>query len=126
MKGEHERDETAMVREAACALPKDLRILRLKAMLEPLADSLGVEEVECPACEGSGWLDIGAVEHCPLCCGFQELPRSAADWFRCRLARLREGQCGEPPDGGGPANPAEERLGRMADHPRRLHLINFD
>ncbi len=66
-------------------LPPELKELRAKLMLEPLCESLGVEEVACPACRGTGWLSELRLERCPVCCGFREVPRGLSDWFRNRL-----------------------------------------
>ncbi|MFO8006306.1 MAG: hypothetical protein R6V05_01065 [Candidatus Brocadiia bacterium] len=78
-----------MVRRLADRMPRDLRRLRGQMMLEPVYESLGVEEVTCPACGGSGWLDRRALDYCPICCGFQEVPDRLADWFRGRAAGCR-------------------------------------
>lgn len=79
-----------LVRSIAARMPSDLAGLRAKLMLEPLCESLGVEEVPCPACGGGGWLDRAALEHCPLCGGFREVPDALAEWFRAELCRAAE------------------------------------
>ncbi len=78
-----------LVRRLAARMPPDLRKLRGRMMLEPIYESLGVEEVRCPACGGSGWLDRAALEYCPVCCGFQQVPDRLAEWFRARAAGFR-------------------------------------
>ncbi len=84
------------VRSIAARVPADLADLRGRLMLEPLCESLGVEEVSCPACGGSGWLDRRALEHCPLCGGFREVPRVLAEWFRDQLRRARSPEEARP------------------------------
>ncbi|MGD2175674.1 MAG: hypothetical protein PVJ27_09745 [Candidatus Brocadiaceae bacterium] len=79
-------------RRIAERIPRELKILRAKLMLEDLYEYLGVEEVSCPACRGTGWLEFRRLEFCPLCCGFREVPDRLADWFRNQLARLRARQ----------------------------------
>jgi len=86
------------VRALSRELPRELKELRAKLMFEPLRESLGVEEVACPACRATGWLHEGRFERCPICCGFREVPRSLADWFRDRLRiGLRRRPSAEPP-----------------------------
>ncbi len=80
-----------LVRRLAARVPRDLLRLRGQLMLELVYESLGVEEVRCPACGGSGWLDRRALEYCPICCGFQEVPDRLADWFRDRAAGFHAG-----------------------------------
>lgn len=55
-------------------------------MLAPFSQSLGVEEVSCPACRATGWLDRRLLEDCPICCGFQDVPRPVSLWFRTKEA----------------------------------------
>jgi tRNA(Ile2) C34 agmatinyltransferase TiaS len=113
----------ATVQRIAGRIPQELRELRGKLMIEALCETLGVEEVDCPACGGSGRLDGRRHVRCPVCCGFREVPDQLADWFRAELA----GACAdrEAPPGAGrrrAAPPAGERYGRLAERPRRVHL----
>ncbi|MFW6118890.1 MAG: hypothetical protein ACOC7S_00990 [Planctomycetota bacterium] len=71
-------------------MPRELKELRAKAMLESECEYLGVADVTCPTCLGSGYLDRAAFEFCPVCCGFREVPEGVADWVRARLAAMRE------------------------------------
>jgi hypothetical protein len=82
------------VRKLARRMPRRLRELRGKLMLESQCAYLGVEEVECPACGGDGWLDRRGLEYCPICCGFREVPDSLADWFRARMESLNAAEQG--------------------------------
>ncbi|MHC4481234.1 MAG: hypothetical protein ACYS8K_03235 [Planctomycetota bacterium] len=115
------------VREIARRMPARLRELRGKLMIEGLCESLGVAEVACPACRGSGWLARPEGEHCPICCGFLEVPDQVADWFRVRARSARSPRrsplSGGRPAGAGP-HPASsgERWGRLAGARYRVHL----
>jgi len=112
------------VRRIARRMPADLRELRGKLMLEGLCVTLGVQEVACPACRGSGWLDRAALERCPVCLGFLEVPDRLADWFGAQLRAagaasvrpMRQGllRAVGVPDG--------ERYGRLAELHYRVHL----
>jgi len=75
------------IRLVAARAPRDLRTLRARSALERVHESLGIREVACPACHGTGWLDHDGLEFCPLCCGFREVPDRLADWFVIRAAR---------------------------------------
>jgi hypothetical protein len=79
-------------------MPRELKELRAKAMLESECEYLGVADVTCPICLGSGYLDRAAFEFCPVCCGFREVPEGVADWVRARLAALREEGRSETPE----------------------------
>lgn len=111
----------SVVRQIARRIPPDLKQLRGKLMLETLCKALGVEEVCCPACAGTGWLNRRALERCPLCCGFQEVPERLADWFTCQFRRATQsrqagrllGKCPDEPER--LAAPHGERLGRLAE-----------
>jgi len=78
------------VRKLAAEMPQELKELRGKAMLESECEYLGVADVTCPLCRGTGYLDREAFEFCPVCCGFREVPDGVADWVRARLAAVRE------------------------------------
>jgi len=80
-----------MIRVVAAHMPPYLRSLRAKAALSPLCRAMGIEEVECPACGGSGWLNRRALRHCPLCCGFREVPDVVALWFEVQMRRRLDG-----------------------------------
>ncbi len=82
------RQET--VRKIALVMPANLRRLRSKLMFETVCESLGVEEVACPGCNASGWLDADLLERCPVCCGFQEVPEALADWLKAKLWRAAQ------------------------------------
>ena len=123
-----------MTRTIVRRIPPELRALRSAMMLEQVCESFRVEDVTCPACAGTGWLDEERLDCCPLCCGFREVPGVLADWFTNQLAVRRDGEDGGAPPGGarpaGDASPGREapgeRLGRMAEMPYRLHLSHFD
>jgi hypothetical protein len=76
----------AAVRRIAALMPPDLRAARAGLMLEVFAERAGMDEVGCPACGGSGWLDRPALEHCSICGGFHEVPIRLAKWFADRLS----------------------------------------
>ncbi len=115
------------VRALAACIPAPLRSIRRRLMLETECWSLGAEERVCPACEGSGWLDADAWEHCPICCGFRDVPLALALWFKTALAQAQGvarpalGAHGFVPNDGAPAIP-RERLGRLAGSAYRVHL----
>lgn len=75
--------------ELRARVPRCLRALRARMLLEQWAECLGVQEVECPACSGCGWLDERRLEHCPICCGFREVPRGLAEWFEVEMIMPR-------------------------------------
>ena len=110
------------IRSIAHRVPRWLRHLRAQALLESRAVFMGIEEVECPACRGGGWLDLVHWERCPLCMGFRELPRSLAVWFHRQVtgestrARLQAMAFGR----GRAGAPCRGRHGRIADHPHRM------
>lgn len=128
-----------MIRQRAVAgiasgVPAELRALRAKLMLEPLCEALGVEETACPACKGTGWLDVTTLARCPLCLGFREVPVRLADWFDDRKlaleARLharsaRAGGDVEPIDSMPPdpcIRPVSVRWGGPAERVHRVFL----
>lgn len=102
--------------ELRSRVPRLLRALRARMLLEECAERLGVQEVECPACRGCGWLDERRLELCPICCGFRQVPRGLAEWFECELVmprhRLRMQslpRCAREPE------PEGARYGRCAE-----------
>jgi hypothetical protein len=78
------------VRRLAARVPAALKVMRARQMLESEQESLGIDEVACPACEGTGWLSRRRLERCPICCGFREVPAGLADWFRAQTAANHE------------------------------------
>ena len=76
--------ERMIVRMIAAQIPAELRQMRARMMLESEHEFLGVDEVPCPACAGSGWLSRRLLERCPVCCGFRQVPVGLADWYRSR------------------------------------------
>ena len=135
MRGENHPAELCLdARTIARRLPGDMRALRSRMMLESVCETIGVEEVRCPACGGTGWLDRRRLEDCPLCCGFQEVPRSLADWFRNQMASRPAAQADAVAPAalpGGPREPDEpapwvERIGRIAERPCRVYLTSMD
>jgi hypothetical protein len=81
-------------RTIAREVPRELKRLRGRLMLDELADSLGTAETVCPACRGTGWLNAGRMEDCPICLGFRDVPAGLADWFSDRLGAAL---CGRRP-----------------------------
>ncbi len=75
-----------VVRTLAAQVPSELKVMRARQMLESEQEFLGVDEVACPGCGGTGWLSRRRLERCPLCCGFREVPVRLADWFRAQTA----------------------------------------
>ena len=118
----------------AANAPVALRRLRGRLMLEHTCDWLGVPEVCCPGCSGSGWADLADLETCPLCLGFRLVPAQLAGWFEAKMRRLR--QLGGSQSGWPAADPVATpaaldfrgsglgegfRYGRLADAPLRCH-----
>ncbi len=99
-----------LVRLVAARIPQELKELRGKMMLESLAETLGVQEVRCPACGSSGWLDREALEACPVCAGFLEVPDRLADWFKAQMCRATEEPVRRPfsPCPRGPVPPRQQ------------------
>ena len=75
----------------AVGMPSYLRSLRGQAALSPSCRVMGIEEVECPACGGSGWQCRQALRCCPVCCGFCEVPEAVALWFEGQTGLDRHG-----------------------------------
>ena len=115
---------SGLIRRIAARMPAQLRELRAKLMLDVVCESLGVEEVACPACKGTGRLKGRALERCPVCCGFQEVPDRLADWFNARLGGARAGVQRRPTGRPArrPSGPVGERYGRLAEQPCRVHM----
>ena len=129
----------ALVRSLARRVPAPLRALRAKLMIESLCETLGVEEVACPACGGSGWLERSVLRSCPLCLGCREGPDRLAEWFTSRVSasgrdgpsRRREPRhpdvvpADSVPRAPSPAGQSE-RYGRLAETLHRAHLPAFE
>ena len=115
-----------LYRGLADRIPVRLRELRAKLMLEQICENFGVEETTCPACRGTGWLDPGAFEHCPICCGFREVPTQLAYWLRDELAAARRRPRTRHPAGFMPSDASgaapRQRPGRLAELTYRTHL----
>jgi len=125
------------IRGIAARMPRRFKELRAKFMFECWCETLGVEEVRCPACRGTCWADMSRLVRCPICCGFGEVPDCLADWFLSQSSRHRHGDadsgCGDSgariPAAARPAvrrpelGPRRgERLGRLAEVTYRVHL----
>jgi hypothetical protein len=125
------------VRQIARRMPRALKAVRGRMMLEGAPEMPCTEDVSCPACDGTGWLVLSSLEHCPVCCGFREVPELVADWFKCQARRALEAQGGGPPvrdagqgradepaapSRGREGTPGGERLGRLAEVTYRVHL----
>lgn len=97
-----------LVAAMANRVPRELRSLRGEAMLSPRCRVMGLEEVKCPACRGTGWLDRKTLRRCPLCCGFREVPDALAGWFQEQMRVVTNGLSRapagvlNPPGSGGP------------------------
>jgi hypothetical protein len=74
------------IRRIGRRIPGPLRELRAKLLLDFYAARLGVVEVACPACKGSGRPQWPSAEVCPICRGFEEVPQSLAAWFAEEMA----------------------------------------
>lgn len=117
----------SVVRGIARRIPAHLKELRGKLMLEAISETLGVAEARCPACEGAGCLDGDALEYCPVCCGFEEVPDRLADWFKAQFRRTREGRRPGSHAALRARNhaigiPSAGRCGRLAERPLRVHV----
>lgn len=111
-----------MASQVAEDLPRRLRRLRGRNTLEEWARKLGVEEMTCPACGGTGWLDRSTLWRCPLCYCTRAVPRAVGEWFMAEMRRRRQGlgERDEPltdrtVDGAG------GRRGRMAEETHAVH-----
>jgi len=109
-------------------MPTSLRRLRGRILLEDFIESIGVGDVPCPGCLGTGWADEADLQLCPLCCGFERVPTRVADWFRSRWKReCQQGARGAYQSAAQRAvelrnPPRGERLGRMALEPVHVHM----
>lgn len=54
-------------------------------MLESCSRYVGMDDLPCPACGGTGRLGEDVLERCPICMGFQEVPESVAAYVRAAL-----------------------------------------
>lgn len=113
------------VRSIADRIPGYLRDLRGKATLSPMCRVIGVEEVECPACKGSGWLDREVFRHCPVCRGFREVPEALAGWVQEQLRALENGRS-KPPRGVLNARGSGRSAGRLGRAVRVPHRVDAD
>ena len=75
------------IRSLGRRVPRLLRGLRARLLLEREADHMGTEEVRCPACDGTGLLNDEPMERCPICRGFLNVPGALADWFEVQMRR---------------------------------------
>lgn len=112
----------AAIRRIAAQMPAHLADLRGKLMLAAMAETLGVVEVRCPACGGSGWLDRRALEPCPICNGFIEVPDRLADWFNARICNAAAERASSGDASAAAYHPMAERPGRLAEMTYRAHL----
>ena len=103
------------VRKIAARVPAGLRALRGRALLDEYVGHMGLEEVECPACGGTGFIAERSMEYCPICLGFEEVPGSLAAWFEEELGREADVGAGRFCSRS-PAEPAGTRYGRCAEH----------
>jgi len=106
------------VRTIGDSMPSELRGLRARMLLDVFAAHMGIAEVKCSACSGRGTLPATRWERCPICKGFQEIPRPLNDWFQEEMLRVQEqGQAGGRVDGADQAglSPLRGRLGRAAE-----------
>ena len=85
------------VLEIGARVPWRLRQLRARMLLRAFAAHMGVGEVRCTACSARGTLAGGSWERCPVCMGFQEVPRKLDTWFKQQMLRMqREADQGLP------------------------------
>lgn len=68
-----------LVKRIMNAAPDYLLDQRGKMMLDWFFEVMGVAEVVCPCCNGSGTVDG---DYCPACVGFQEIPEGLANYLR--------------------------------------------
>ncbi len=113
------------VESIADRIPECLRELRGKATLSQMCRVMGIEEVVCPACEGTGWGDPEVLHPCPVCRGFREVPEALASWVQEQL-RAAENGSSTPPRGvlnGRGSGRSRRRLGRTV---RVAHRMDAD
>ena len=103
-------------------MPRALRDLRAKLLLSRFAAHLGVPEVKCRACGGSGLLDRGEVEVCPICRGFAEVPRSLEDWFVAEMFAAQAAASGRHAKDDEVPEPDEPRFGLCGERFYRAEL----
>ncbi len=107
---------TEALRSICERVPGRLRILQGRLLLDGYAEQMGAEEVKCPACDGTGRLEAHGPERCPICRGFEEVPRSLAEWFDEELSQaLREAPNGTSRRSPAPALQGRVRYGRCAE-----------
>ena len=111
-----------MASRVAEDLPRRLRRLRGENVLEDRARALGVQEMTCPACGGTGWLDRRTLWRCPLCYCTRAVPRAVGEWFMAEMRRRRQG-LGERDESvpGRTVNRTEGRCGRAAEEAHAVH-----
>jgi len=111
-----------MASRVAEDLPRRLRRLRGENVLEERARALGVQEMTCPACGGTGWLDRRTLWRCPLCYCTRAVPRAVGEWFMAEMRRRRQG-LGErdEPLADRPIDRSSGRRGRMAEETHAVH-----
>jgi hypothetical protein len=101
-------------------LPRRLSVLRGENTLQERAPRLGVEEVTCPACGGTGWLNRRSLWRCPLCYCMREVPLAVSEWFQAEMRRRRSSADSGPP-GDRPAGRTDSRPGRTAEDVHAVH-----
>ena len=110
-----------MIRRISLRLPRWLKDLRGRLLLEAYAWHLGVEEVPCGACGASGWLDERCWRRCPICQGFGEVPKELDDWFDAQLLREQARERGGP----APADEGEHVPPRFGLCGELLHRVSL-
>ena len=94
-----------LVRRIGRRIPGQLRDLRGRMLLSGFAAHAGEGEVPCRACGGRGSLSPTRWRRCPICMGFQEVPRKLDFWFQREALSLQEPDRPAPPAGAVVPNP---------------------
>ena len=73
----------AIVRHLAEHMPQKQRGIRAKSSLDIAEwENSNYADEHCPGCADTpGWLDFETLEFCPLCLGFQLIPRTVLNWY---------------------------------------------
>jgi hypothetical protein len=110
-----------IIRRIGARMPRRLRGLRGRLLLEAYEQNLGVEEVTCPACGGACMIGGEEGEPCPICRGFGDVPAAVAQWFDDEMLREATSDTRRSPAASQPADdPGGMRYGLAAEVKYRI------